>query len=325
MTDPIQFVLSATLHNVKNIEATWVFLFFFWISLKKTKVKETMNYFRAIVRKDERSERALKLTKEVIVLNSANYTAWYYRRLCVESLKSSLKEELEFCEDVANENQKNYQVWYHRQWCLEKVTSKEGGEGEGGEKGKQNCEELWRKELEFTREMLLEDSKNYHVWSYRQYVVEKFQLWEEELGFVDEMLQTDIRNNSAWNERYFVVSKWKGWNEESKKEEIEFSLSMIKKAPNNQSPWLYLKGIVKNSSEEEKNKFGILQKACELKDKFSICPHVFSFLVDLLEQKSEISSLEEAIKYCDLLSNNLDNIHSKYWNYRKQSIEKKMK
>lgn len=40
-------------------------------------VKETMNYFRAILQLDERSERAWDLTEDVIDQNPANYTAWY--------------------------------------------------------------------------------------------------------------------------------------------------------------------------------------------------------------------------------------------------------
>lgn len=38
--------------------------------------KETMDYFRAILHKDERSARALELTRHVIDINPANYTAW---------------------------------------------------------------------------------------------------------------------------------------------------------------------------------------------------------------------------------------------------------
>jgi len=50
------------------------------------------------------------------------------------------------------------------------------------------------------------DAKNYHVWSYRQWVVRRFDLWEKgELESTEEMLKKDIRNNSAWNHRWFVV------------------------------------------------------------------------------------------------------------------------
>lgn len=40
---------------------------------------EAMSYFRAITAKDEKSERALDLTEEIINMNPAHYTIWYSR------------------------------------------------------------------------------------------------------------------------------------------------------------------------------------------------------------------------------------------------------
>ena len=61
-------------------------------------------------------------------------------------------------------------------------------------------------ELLLTGAVLDEDSKNYHAWQHRQWVVRTFKLWDGELDFVEKMLTEDLRNNSAWNHRYFVVS-----------------------------------------------------------------------------------------------------------------------
>lgn len=52
------------------------------------------------------------------------------------------------------------------------------------------------------------DTKNYHTWAYRQWLLAEFnspELWAGELEFVEEMLRDDIRNNSAWHHRFFVV------------------------------------------------------------------------------------------------------------------------
>ncbi len=55
--------------------------------------------------------------------------------------------------------------------------------------------------------MLKQDSKNYHVWSYRQFLVKRFDLWDkpEELEWTHSMIEADVRNNSAWNHRHYLV------------------------------------------------------------------------------------------------------------------------
>ena len=80
---------------------------------------EVMSYFRAVLHSDEKSERALKLTKEVIMCNPANYTGWYYRRLVMEALKKELGDEFGLTEDIAEVSPKNYQLWFHRRWLVE--------------------------------------------------------------------------------------------------------------------------------------------------------------------------------------------------------------
>ena len=60
-----------------------------------------------------------------------------------------------------------------------------------------------------------EDAKNYHTWSYRQWILGYFgaegegegddNVWEGEIDFVDFMISKDVRNNSAWHHRFFVI------------------------------------------------------------------------------------------------------------------------
>lgn len=52
----------------------------------KEDFRETMDYFRAIYRSDERSPRALRLTEEALRLNSGNYTVNWFIILLLSSL-----------------------------------------------------------------------------------------------------------------------------------------------------------------------------------------------------------------------------------------------
>ena len=63
-------------------------------------VEETMGYFRALFHKREISMRAYELTKEVIMMNAGNYSAWHYRRLLLDELKLPLKDEIEFLDEI---------------------------------------------------------------------------------------------------------------------------------------------------------------------------------------------------------------------------------
>jgi len=122
--------------------------------------------------------------------------------------------------------------------------------------------------------MLSGDAKNYHVWSYRQWLIRRYELWTSrlpsgraspfetttEIQETELYIQDDVRNNSAWNHRFFIItgqlpslstptisnedigSAGKE-REELLQREIEYAKAQIRLAPQNQSPWLYISGL----------------------------------------------------------------------------------
>lgn len=66
--------------------------------------------------------------------------------------------------------------------------------------------ELIDQELEFMDEVFESDAKNYHGWSHKIWLIERFELWGElrHIEFIETLLDNDVRNNSAWSFRYYI-------------------------------------------------------------------------------------------------------------------------
>jgi len=300
--------------------------------------RATMDIFRAVLKSDELSARALTLTADVIDLNAANYTAWHFRRRCLQAIGSDgsdYRAELEYVSAIAGDNPKNYQIWYHRRVIAEQL--------EGSSEG----------ELAYTAGVLAEDSKNYHAWSHRQWVVRHCGCWEEEMLFVESMLKEDVRNNSAWNQRWFVVHGRRlagggggggggggssggdeddssrasqeevvrvGLNADLVRAELEFAFCATSQAPKNQSPWSYIEGLMRGREYVD---FPQIRDHLTSLEEGGVqdSPPMCACWINVLESSGTSEDATRARAICQDLETRLDTVRAKYWVYRQANVK----
>ena len=303
---------------------------------------EASAYLRALMAIPEYSPRALDLTAHLIDLNPAHYTVWLYRMQTLKNLDADIEEELEFLNDVSLRYIKNYQIWQHRQVLVERLAEQITEGKVAGEAEK--LEKVVQKELMFLAEMFDKDQKNYHVWSYRQWLVRKFDLWEGhgELEEMERFIRLDVRNNSAWNHRYFVVfgrekleakdgarleAQVPGWRpaEGVWEREVEYAKEAIRLAPQNESPWNYLRALVRREGltpgwlADFAREFAPVEDGKGLEE----LPKVRStFALDVLaEAYAEHEETKAMGAYAlDLLAERFDTIHKNFWAYKRKKL-----
>lgn len=288
-----------------------------------------MGYLRAIMAAKEYSPRVMDLTEHIISMNAAHYTVWLYRASALFALKLPIEEEIEWMNNVALDNQKNYQIWHHRQLLIDYIYPTVSD-------NPAKLQALADSELEFMTQMFDEDCKNYHVWSYRQYLVRKLNLFnEKEIKSIEELLRQDVRNNSAWAHRFFLVFSDPSHSTPGSKatehdpkipdnildREIEYSKAATFEAPQNQSPWNYLRGVLKKGGRSLFTQSCFAGEFVKIPDEGEEdvkSSHALDFLADVWSEEGEIDQADKALR---LLGDKYDRIRRKYWDWRRSLLK----
>ena len=306
--------------------------FFVCLSLEEfhTDFTIAMGYLRAIMAAGEHSPRVLSLTEHIINLNAAHYTVWLYRASTLFALNSAIRDELVWLNDVALDNQKNYQIWHHRQLLIDNIYPSIKSDLAA-------LKELAESEVDFMTQMFNEDAKNYHVWSYRQYFVRRLDLFNDnsELKSIEALLRVDVRNNSAWSHRFFIVFSNPSYSSPDSKateydpkipdpiidREIEFGKAATFEAPQNQSPWNYIRGVLRKSGRKLSSLESFAAEFVKIPDggeEDIKSSHALDYLADCW---SEMGEEKEADKALLLLAEKYDPIRKNYWEWRRQLLK----
>ncbi|KAG8624031.1 hypothetical protein KVT40_009007 [Elsinoe batatas] len=306
---------------------------------------EAMSYLRAVMAANEMSERALDLTEDIISLNPAHYTVWLYRAKILSSLDLDLNEEITWLNNIALRHQKNYQIWHHRQYLLDRIGNADGEIAFVNRMlaGDAKNYHVWSYRQWLVRRFGLWDVKARNG---RAEIKEALQAQAEEDGDGDEdevpdlvtevaeetneleetalFVAADVRNNSAWNHRFFIVNgseDGQGVKDNDVYErEVAFAKEAIRKAPQNQSPWAYLKGAVERAKGKDGSK-ELVEFCGEFVD-LDQCTVRSSHALDLLaEIWGREKKIAEASKAYELLRDKYDPIRRNYWEYLRGKLE----
>ncbi|XP_014486655.1 PREDICTED: protein farnesyltransferase/geranylgeranyltransferase type-1 subunit alpha [Dinoponera quadriceps] len=276
------------------------------------KFKDAYDYFRAILKSGEKSDRALALTEDCTWLNPANYTVWQYRREILQALGKDLHDELKYTDKMIKYNSKNYQVWHHRKVIVEWLQDPSD-------------------ELAFTETILCKDAKNYHAWQHRQWCIQTFNLYDKELEYVEQLLKNDVRNNSAWNQRYFVISNTTKFEKEVIDKEIDFALEKIELANENESAWNYLRGVLLHDPNGLGYNEKVRLKCYRMYESGCRTNHLLACMIDISQETFTTEEfilspyfVDSAIGLCKALSKKHDKIRRRYWDYIATVLQDKM-
>jgi geranylgeranyl transferase type-2 subunit alpha len=199
-------------------------------------------------------EQVLAETTQLLTINPEFYTVWNYRRdiivehysktSSVEALVKLFEKELMFTLQKMKEFPKVYWLWNHRVWLLKNHPTQAN----------------WQFELGIVEKLLTADSRNFHGWHYRRFIIEQLELAMgegqslalKEFEYTTSMINKDFSNFSAWHNRsklipiLFELKPTELFNDKLVflQNELKILQNAMYTDPEDQSFWVYLRWLL---------------------------------------------------------------------------------
>lgn len=181
--------------------------------------------------------------------NPEYYSVWNYRRQVlrhefsqaaspgsenagVDRIADLIKSDLLFLIPLLRSFPKCYWIWNYRLWLLDEAKRL---------LPLPLARRLWQEELALVGKMLNLDSRNFHGWGYRRFVVETLEtlpsdgttkktMVSEEFEYAKKMISTNLSNFSAWHYRTKLIQRLlneNSANEEERKKMLNDGLLIV--------------------------------------------------------------------------------------------------
>jgi geranylgeranyl transferase type-2 subunit alpha len=213
------------------------------------------------IREQQYTIEVLSHVTKLLSENPEYYTIWNHRRRALNALLSTddaaqspddlIQGDLQLTFALLRKFPKCYWIWNHRNWLLRMGESILGTDA---------ARKSWAGELQLINKMLHADSRNFHAWSYRRFVVSQIErlaqiaatedqapsLAETEFAYTTKLIKTNLSNFSAWHYRSQLIPQIlneRKANAQARREFLSTELSLIYEAintdPFDQSIWVY--------------------------------------------------------------------------------------
>ncbi|KAL1958141.1 hypothetical protein VTO42DRAFT_4996 [Malbranchea cinnamomea] len=299
------------------------------------KIEEYKNLVSHVLKKRREhdcSKEALDKVSELLVKNPEYYTIWNYRRQILQHMFSLavhsdrvgrlIQEDLEFLFPLLKQFPKCYWIWNHRIWILEQATQRLTAA---------NARRLWQQELVLVSKMLSLDSRNFHGWGYRRFVVAALEslsseasgdegdapvagkrdsIAKNELDYTAKMIGTNLSNFSAWHNRSQLILKIlneRSASDEDRQKMLDDELRLIHRAlidPYDQSLWFYHQYLMCTFDPTRAAE----SMAPNLKDaqRIEYLTREIDAIKEILEEEGDCKWIYQALIECTMLVSKLD-------------------